>query len=90
MHLKFQLSYNVLIFFNILTVFCSPLSAIDNGNLTYTTMLTEEGYTFHTLVEFHCDQGNKPSASSPESRQCEGLGDWNGQEQSCIAGNENI
>ena len=67
-------------------VFCSPLSSIENGNLTYTTPLTQEGYAFDTSAELNCDQGYKPSVSSPESRQCEGLGEWNGQTQTCIAG----
>ena len=69
-----------------MTVFCLPLDTIDNGTITYTTNLTEEGYIVDTLAELHCDPGYKPSASSSESRRCERSGDWNGQTQTCILG----
>ena len=81
------LTFNCL---HILTVFCSALNTIENGNLTYTTSLTEEGYKFDTLAELNCHVGYKLSASSTVSRRCEGLGDWNGQQQTCIQGNKNI
>ena len=72
-----------------LSVFSLPLSTIDNGNTTYTTPLTEEGYIFDTLAELYCDPGYKLSASSPVSRRCEKLGNWSGETQTCVAGNEN-
>ena len=77
---------------NILTVYCVPLStifAIENGNVSYTTPLTEEGYLVTTLAELNCDPGHKPSASSQEPRRCERSGEWSGQTQTCIAGTEN-
>ena len=69
-----------------LTVFCLPLSTIDNGNITYTTPLAEEGYVFDTLAELNCNSGYKPSASSPKARRCERLGNWSGEIQTCVAG----
>ena len=87
--IKFQM-FSQSSILNIFTVYCLPLSSIDNGDLSYTTLLTEEGYIYGTLVEFHCDSGYKPSTSSSVSRRCGGLGEWNGQEQSCIEGNSNI
>ena len=74
-------------FILIFAVFCSPLSTIDNGNITYTTNLTEEGYIVDKLAELHCDPGYESSVSSTESRRCERSGDWNGQTQTCIGGN---
>ena len=71
-----------------MTVFCSPLSTIENGNITYTTNVFEEGYTVDTLSKLHCDLGYKPSASSPESRRCQRSGEWDGQTQTCTVGNE--
>ena len=65
------------------------MDTIDNGTINYTTNLTEEGYSFDTLAELHCDPGYKPSVSSQESRRCEQSGNWNGQTQTCIGGNEN-
>ena len=73
---------------NVFVVFCSSLSSIANGNVTYSTPLTEVGYIVDTLAEFYCDSGYKPSESSPESRICERLGDWTGKTQLCIEGNE--
>ena len=72
-----------------LTVFCSPLTTIVNGNVTYTTPLTEEGYAFNTSTELDCHPGYKLSASSPESRRHTGLGGWNGETQTCFAGIKN-
>ena len=72
-----------------MTVFCSPLSTIDNGSVNYTTPLTEEGYITGTLAELHCDPGYKPSVTSQEPRTCERSADWNGQTQTCIEGNDN-
>ena len=56
--------------------------------VTYTTPLNEEGYVVDTLANFHCDSGYRASESSPESRKCERSGDWSGQMQMCIIGNE--
>ena len=71
------------------TVFCSPLETIDNGTITYTTNLTEQGYSCDTLAELQCDPGYRPSPSSQDSRRCEESGDWNGHTQICTEGNEN-
>ena len=32
---------------------CLSLGTIDNGSVNYTTLLTEEGYSFDTLAELH-------------------------------------
>ena len=75
--------------FNIyLTVFCSPLTTIENGNVTYTTLISEEGYIVDTLAELHCNPGYKTSAYSPESRKCNRSGEWDGQAQTCVESNE--
>ena len=71
-----------------MTVFCSPLTTIENGNVTYTTLITEEGYIVDTLVELHCNPGYKRSASSPGSRRCQRSGEWDGQIQTCAEGDE--
>ena len=81
------------IVYTFLTVYCMPLSTIftiDNGNVSYTTPLTDEGYLVTTLAELNCDPGYKPSSSSQEPRICERLGDWSGQAQTCVAGNKNL
>ena len=46
---------------NVFVVFCSSLSSIANGNVTYSTPLTEAGYIVDTLAEFYCDSGYKSS-----------------------------
>ena len=69
-------------------VFCLPLDNIENGHVTYTTSRHKEGYVVDTLAELSCDCGYRTSTFPAESRQCERSGDWNGQTQSCMEGNE--
>ena len=67
-------------------VFCSPLSNIENGNITYTTPLDDGGYIVDTLAQFYCDSGYRFSVSSAQSRRCERSGHWSGQTPTCIEG----
>ena len=72
-------------------VLCSPLSNIDNGNITYTTPLTEGGYIIETVAEFNCNTGYTVSQCSPEQTQCKRTGGWSEQTEICIhAGTKTI